>query len=121
MQAAVRRVAKINSDVEVEGISAMLTAENAWSLLDGIQLVIDALDNISDRLLLAETARRRDIPLIHAAIAGFTGQVMTVFPVIPVWKRCIAGPAMPTKASKRNWGIRRPHRRWPRPCKCRKR
>lgn len=81
--AAVGRVAKINSDVEVEAVNAMLDAGNAEKLLSGMDIVVDALDNIKCRFILQETAEKLGIPLVHAAIAGFTGQVSTIFPGDP--------------------------------------
>jgi molybdopterin/thiamine biosynthesis adenylyltransferase len=44
---------------------------------------VDALDNIPDRFVLEEAARSLGIPLIHGALAGFNGQVMTIFPEDP--------------------------------------
>lgn len=78
--AAVRRVVEINSDVYGEGISQMLDEENADQWLSGMDIVVDALDNISSRLLLSKTTRKLGIPLVHGAIAGFTGQVTTLLP-----------------------------------------
>lgn len=78
--AAVRRVAEINSDVYAEGIPQMIDAENAEQLLSGVDVVVDALDNISTRLLLSKITQTLGIPLVHGAIAGFTGQVTTLLP-----------------------------------------
>ncbi|HWR42713.1 HesA/MoeB/ThiF family protein [Sporomusa sp.] len=78
--AAAKRAAEINGDTEIEAVSNMLTQANAKELISSCQVVVDALDSIGDRLTLAQAARENNIPLVHAAIAGFTGQVMTVFP-----------------------------------------
>ncbi len=78
--AAVNRIESINCDVETEAVPCMLNETNAEDLLGDVDLIVDALDNISARLLLNETARRFKIPLVYAAIAGFTGQVMTIMP-----------------------------------------
>src|SRR5580704_12155765 len=43
--AAERRLLAINSDAQVEGIVADLTAENAAELLGGFQLILDGTDN----------------------------------------------------------------------------
>jgi molybdopterin/thiamine biosynthesis adenylyltransferase len=79
-EAAVVRIAEINSDVYVEAVPMMLREENARELISGMQVVVDALDNIETRLLLGKTAKRLGIPLVHGAIAGFAGQVTTVLP-----------------------------------------
>lgn len=80
VKVAEERVKGINKAVEFQGYPIMLTAENAETLLKGCQVVVDALDNLPDRFLLEEKAKKLGIPLVHGAIAGFTGQVATVFP-----------------------------------------
>lgn len=79
-EAAISRIAIINSDVYAEAVPKMLQEGNAQELLFGMHVVVDALDNISTRLLLSKTAQRLGIPLVHGAIAGFAGQVTTVLP-----------------------------------------
>lgn len=81
--AAAARAAAINSDVRVEAVPRMLTADNAATLLKGMDVVVDALDSIAARLILSKTAERLAVPLVHGAIAGFTGQVTTVLPGDP--------------------------------------
>lgn len=78
--AAACRVAEINSDVYVDAIPQMLTTANAEQLLKGMDIVVDALDSISSRLLVSKTTGKLGIPLVHGAIAGFTGQVTTLLP-----------------------------------------
>jgi molybdopterin/thiamine biosynthesis adenylyltransferase len=57
-----------------------LTKENAQSLLTGARVVIDGLDNLSSRLAVEQACRQLAIPYIYASIAGFNGQLMTIFP-----------------------------------------
>jgi molybdopterin/thiamine biosynthesis adenylyltransferase len=77
---AAQRVAAVNVDVTAEAVPAMLDADNAPALLTGIDVVVDALDTITSRLLLGKVCRRLGLPLVHGAIAGFTGQVTTILP-----------------------------------------
>lgn len=78
--AAVSRVAEINPEVQVTAIPQMLDSTNASKLLSGVDVIVDALDTISSRRMLLLTAQKLQIPLVHAAIAGFIGQVSTVLP-----------------------------------------
>jgi molybdopterin-synthase adenylyltransferase len=48
-----------------------------WQQAD---LIFDCLDNIPDRLSLAEYCSHADCPLVHGAIAGWYGQVAVVWP-----------------------------------------
>lgn len=77
------RLRQVNGAVEVEPIVARLGAENAAALLDKANVVVDALDNIPSRLELERAARALGLPLVHGAIAGWTGQVMTILPGDP--------------------------------------
>ena len=42
--------------------------------------VLDGLDSLATRLLVAGACQELKIPFVHGAIAGFSGQVMTVCP-----------------------------------------
>jgi len=79
-EAAASRIASINSDVCAEAVPLMLSEENAQKLLSGMDVAVDALDNVGSRLLLSKTAQQMRIPLVHGAVAGFAGQVTTVLP-----------------------------------------
>ena len=57
-----------------------LTQQNGIDILKGHDVIIDALDSISTRLLLESMAEELNTPLIHGAIAGWYGQVSTIFP-----------------------------------------
>ena len=81
--AAVSRVASINCAVRITPHASAVSADNAASLLEGAQVVIDALDNIPSRLILQEAAAALGVPMVHGSIAGFVGQVMTIMPGDP--------------------------------------
>ena len=78
--AAVARIAKVNADVAITAVKEKLTAENAEKILTGHDVIIDALDNIQTRLMLADTCARLNIPMVHGSIAGWFGQVASIFP-----------------------------------------
>ncbi|MFQ6101319.1 MAG: ThiF family adenylyltransferase [Anaerolineae bacterium] len=83
VQVARQRVAEINGAVGVTGHAVVLTRENLPQLLEGADVVVDALDRLPIRLILQEGAQALDIPMVHGSIAGFLGQVMTIFPGDP--------------------------------------
>ncbi|MFX0202653.1 MAG: ThiF family adenylyltransferase [Candidatus Hodarchaeota archaeon] len=70
----------LNPGVEVIAHHKMLEKSNALALLKGTNVVIDALDSISARFILKDAAKKLRIPIIHGAIAGFEGQVMSIYP-----------------------------------------
>jgi len=78
--AAQERMKIVNSDVSVFPIQEFLTEENCDQIIEGHDIVIDALDNMTARKLLEEHCEKLGIPMIHGAIAGWYGQVSTIMP-----------------------------------------
>ena len=68
-----------------------ITRDNAPTLLDGHDLVIDGSDNFATRLAVARRLRRAGIPLVSAAAIQFQGQV-GLFETRPCY-RCFVGSA----------------------------
>lgn len=79
-RAAAEAVAEINPGVHVIPCQVRLSAERMADVLAGCHVIVDGLDNARDRLLLQDAAGRLGIPMVHGALAGFEGRVMTVFP-----------------------------------------
>ena len=77
---AERRVREINSAVSVTSHKERITRENAHRLIEGAQVVVDALDNLPSRFITEEACRDLGIPFVHGTIAGFSGHLMTIFP-----------------------------------------
>lgn len=77
---AAERIATINSEVEAEPIVAYLKEENAASLLEGSDCIVDCLDNLEARFWMAHSCQHLGLPLVYGAIAGWFGQVCTVYP-----------------------------------------
>ncbi|MDW7670765.1 MAG: ThiF family adenylyltransferase [Bacillota bacterium] len=79
-EAAVRRINDINPAVDAGAVSMKSTSEDFISCFRECQLLIDCLDSAESRKYLMQAAGELGIPWIHGAVAGFRGQVMTVFP-----------------------------------------
>lgn len=77
---AVSAVAAVNPGVKVIPHEIKLIPSNVERILAGSDVVVDALDNVPDRLLLQEAAEKLGIPLVHSALAGFEGWIMAIFP-----------------------------------------
>lgn len=75
-----KALAEINPDVAVTAHAVMLDESNAATLLQNLDLVVDCLDNIKARFVLADCCTALNIPLVHGAIAGFYGHVANIFP-----------------------------------------
>ena len=79
-EAAADRAALVNPDVRFVAIDEFVTAENAAELIRGCDAVLDALDNIRARRILARACAEEDVPLIHGAICGWSAQAAVVMP-----------------------------------------
>jgi len=79
-EVAVKRVKEINSSIEITGHSVFIDSDNVKKIINGAEVVVDALDNLPSRFMLQKACRELKIPLIHGAIAGFNGQLTTIFP-----------------------------------------
>ena len=79
-KAAVERMKLVNPDIKVTGIKELIHLENGRELLAEANVIVDAVDRINTRMMLQELAEELKVPLVHGAIGGWYGQVMTVLP-----------------------------------------
>jgi molybdopterin/thiamine biosynthesis adenylyltransferase len=87
--AAARRIAAINSRVEVNAVIADLTAANAAELLSGAGVILDGTDNFETRYLINDFSVRHGIPWIYGAAVGSYGLLMPVIPGRTACLRCV--------------------------------
>ncbi len=73
-KAAAEHISKINPDIEAEAIEDFMTSQNVHGLTAGCDIVIDALDNIPSRRLLAAACTEDGLPYIYGAIQGWVAQ-----------------------------------------------
>lgn len=77
---AAERVRAVNSEAAAEPIVSYLGESNAAELLAGVDCVVDCLDNLEARFWMAHACQNLGIPVVYGAIAGWFGQVCTVYP-----------------------------------------
>lgn len=77
---AAQRAHDVNPSTCVQAMYVFLNEENADTLLEGTNLVLDALDSIPSRRILAATCRRLSVPFIHGAIQGWNAQIAVCMP-----------------------------------------
>ncbi|NJD98647.1 adenylyltransferase [Thermococcus sp. LS1] len=74
------KLERFNSDIEIETFVGRLSEENIDEVLEGVDIIVDCLDNFETRFLLDDYAQRKKIPLVHGAVEGTYGQVTTIVP-----------------------------------------
>ena len=80
VRVAQEEIARINAATEVEVFEGFAGEKEFAALIEGVQMALDALDNMPSRFRLEKACRDARIPLVHGAVAGFTGQVTTIYP-----------------------------------------
>lgn len=78
--AAKQRVTEVNPSIICHAHAVFIDETNAAALLSDAKGIIDCLDNIKTRFVLERTAKQLGVPFISAAVAGFSGQITTIFP-----------------------------------------
>jgi molybdopterin/thiamine biosynthesis adenylyltransferase len=73
-KAAAQHIAKVNPDVKVEATESFMTQQNVRDLITDCHVVLDALDNIPSRRLLAAACGEAGIPYVYGAIQGWVAQ-----------------------------------------------
>jgi molybdopterin/thiamine biosynthesis adenylyltransferase len=89
VDSAVDKLRGLNPDVEVEAIGDTINVDNVLRLVEGFDLIVDAMDNLPTRYLLNKAAIDRNIPFFHGAVRGLEGRVMTVIPGETACLRCM--------------------------------
>ena len=78
--AAADHIREINPQVQAEALPVFLDAGNARELIAGCDAVLDALDSIDARKVLANACADEKIPYIYGAIAGWVAQAAICMP-----------------------------------------
>ena len=79
-RAAADHVRRVNPHVAVEAVEAFMDESNVRELMAGCNIVLDALDNIPSRRLLAEACAEAGIPYVYGAIQGWVAQAAVSMP-----------------------------------------
>jgi adenylyltransferase/sulfurtransferase len=95
VDSARRKLRNLNSAVEIEAIAETITEGNVYQLVDGCDVIIDAMDNLPTRYILNRYAVRKKIPFFHGAVNSFEGRVMTIIPGETACLRCMYRGPMP--------------------------
>ena len=79
-EAAKRRIAEINSQVEVTAIVDDLNHTNVERLIDGADVLIDGVDNFETRYLTNDCAVKHGIPYLYGGAVSTVGATYAILP-----------------------------------------
>jgi len=97
-EAAAEKLRALNPDIKVEAVVVDIKEENVHRLLEGADVVVDAMDNWRTRFIINGGCVDSKIPFVHAGIFGFYGQITTIIPGTGPCLRCIL-PKTPSEIS----------------------
>jgi molybdopterin-synthase adenylyltransferase len=93
---AVTKLSAANPEIHIEAIPDTLTETNARDLAAGCDLIIDGLDNHSDRLILNKASFDLHIPYVYGAVNEWLGQVSFFHPPKTACLACLLPRDLPT-------------------------
>lgn len=79
-KAAANHATRVNPEMTIESVEAFLTENNVRDLICGCDIVMDALDNIPSRKILAAACSEAGVPYVYGAISGWVAQAAVSMP-----------------------------------------
>lgn len=89
VEAAAKKLKKMNSDVIIEALPVSVNDYNAVDVVEGCDVVIDALDSVNARYSLNKACVNKNIPFVTGAAVGVSGQVFTIIPNQTACYHCV--------------------------------
>jgi molybdopterin/thiamine biosynthesis adenylyltransferase/rhodanese-related sulfurtransferase len=89
VESARKSINALNPDVTVVAHEEMLVAENVDRIISGYDVIIDGTDTFETRYLLNDAAVAKNIPVVHASVFRFEGQLTTFVPYEGPCYRCL--------------------------------
>ena len=80
VEVAAKKLKKLNPDCNIEALAISVNDYNTIEVIDGCDVVIDALDSVNARYALNKACVKLNIPFVTGAAVGVSGQVFTVLP-----------------------------------------
>jgi molybdopterin/thiamine biosynthesis adenylyltransferase/rhodanese-related sulfurtransferase len=89
VDSAKQSIEALNPDVKVVAYDEMLLADNVERLIAGYDVILDGTDTFETRYLLNDAAVAAGIPVVHASVFRFEGQLTTFVPYEGPCYRCL--------------------------------
>jgi len=80
VETAAKKLRKLNHDIVIEELPISINDYTALDVVDGCDVVIDALDSVNARYSLNKACIEKKIPFVTGAAVGVTGQSFTILP-----------------------------------------
>jgi molybdopterin/thiamine biosynthesis adenylyltransferase/rhodanese-related sulfurtransferase len=88
-ESASMTIRELNPDVRVVAHEEMLGEDNVERIIEGYDLILDGTDTFETRYTLNDAAVRARIPVVHASVFRFEGQLTVLKPFEGPCYRCL--------------------------------
>ena len=80
VEVAAKKLQKLNPDCKIEALAVSVNDYTALEVVEGCDVVIDALDSVNARYALNKACVKFGIPFVTGAAVGVSGQTFTIIP-----------------------------------------
>ena len=80
VEVAAKKLQKLNPDCKIESLAVSVNDYTALEVIEGCDVVIDALDSVNARYALNKACVKLNIPFVTGAAVGVSGQAFTILP-----------------------------------------
>ena len=80
VEVAAKKLKKLNPDCKIEALAISVNDYTALEVVEGCDVVIDALDSVNARYALNKACVQFGIPFVTGAAVGVSGQAFTIIP-----------------------------------------
>jgi adenylyltransferase/sulfurtransferase len=89
VEVAAKKLQKLNPDCKIEALAVSVNDYTAFEVVEGCDVVIDALDSVNARYALNNACIKSGIPFVTGAAVGVSGQAFTVLPKLSACYYCM--------------------------------
>ena len=89
VEVAEKKLQKLNPDCKIEALAVSVNDYTALEVVEGCDVVIDALDSVNARYALNKACVKFGIPFVTGAAVGVSGQIFTILPKISACYHCM--------------------------------
>ena len=89
VEVAAKKLQKLNPDCRIEALAVSVNDYTALEVVEGCDVVVDALDSVNARYALNKACVKFGIPFVTGAAVGVSGQVFTILPGTSACYHCM--------------------------------
>ncbi len=80
VEVAAKKLQKLNPDCKIEALAISVNDYTALEVVQGCDVIVDALDSVNARYALNKACVKFGIPFVTGAAVGVSGQIFTILP-----------------------------------------